>query len=106
MGNRFNSPAPHDSSGGYRDVYFKDDVSRYELVSFFIYEYMPQNSNDHDRIINVEGKVSRLEKDVSELHNEYVSKDEFSPVRNLVYGLAGLLLTSVILAIFSLLIKR
>jgi len=36
-----------------------------------------------------------------EVRNTYVTKDEFSPVRSIVYGMVGLILTSVMVAIVT-----
>ena len=40
------------------------------------------------------------------LDNKYVTKEEFQTVKALVYGFAGLILTSVVLALVYLVIKQ
>lgn len=39
------------------------------------------------------------------LNNSYVTKDQFDPVKKLVYGMTGLILTAVIVAIMTLLLS-
>lgn len=41
----------------------------------------------------------------SQMAGAFVTKDEFAPVKNLVYGLAGLILTACVLAIVGLVLK-
>jgi len=36
-----------------------------------------------------------------EVRDTYVTKDEFSPIRSIVYGMVGLVLTSVMVAIVT-----
>jgi hypothetical protein len=40
----------------------------------------------------------------SNLNNTYVTKDQFDPIKKLVYGLVGLILTAVVISIMTLLI--
>ncbi len=40
------------------------------------------------------------------LQNSYVTKDQFDPVKKLVYGMTGLILTAVIVAIMTLLVGK
>jgi hypothetical protein len=42
----------------------------------------------------------------SNLNNTYVTKDQFDPVKKLVYGMTSLILTAVIVAIMTLLIGK
>jgi len=48
-------------------------------------------------------KVDSLKEDMSiikkKLDNKYITKEQFEPVRNVVYGLVGLLCTGVVVAI-------
>ena len=54
--------------------------------------------SDERSSVEVELKYIRRDLDVinEKLDNGFVTKEEFAPVRNLVYGLVGLLLTGVI----------
>ncbi len=49
--------------------------------------------------INVSEMKDKMEKD-------YVTQDEFKPVKNIVYGLVGLILTSVVGALIALVLKQ
>jgi hypothetical protein len=40
------------------------------------------------------------------LDKEYVTQDEFTPVKNIVYGIVGLILTSVVGALITLILKQ
>lgn len=52
---------------------------------------------------NLENKINTLEQ---HMENNYVSKETFSPVKMVVYGLVGLLLAAVFTALFSSLIPK
>lgn len=45
-----------------------------------------------------------IKDDIKELKGQYVTKDEFIPVRNLAYGFAALLLVGVVTALIALVI--
>lgn len=53
--------------------------------------------------------ISYIKRDIGEikdkLENNYVSKDEFTPVRNIVYGLVGILGIATVGAILKLILK-
>lgn len=55
-------------------------------------------------------KVERIEIDIAEIKEtikkDYVSQGEFRPVKNIVYGLVGIILTAVIGAIISLVVRK
>lgn len=58
-----------------------------------------------DTIANDIGYIKEDLKDIKEtVGATYVTKDQFEPIRNIVYGLVGLILTAVIVAILSLVI--
>ncbi len=50
-------------------------------------------------------QVARLETLMNLMQDNYVTRAEFEPVRNLVYGLVGLLLTGVVGAMIALIMK-
>lgn len=54
--------------------------------------------------------IEYLKRDIREikesLRQDLVHKDEFTPVRNVVYGMVGLILVSVIGAIVALVIRK
>ena len=74
---------------------------------------MPENYNQRDidrakadgqllsDVASIKDKVISIEK---KLENNYVTKDEFTPIKNLVYGLVGLILTGVVMALLGLVI--
>lgn len=84
---------------------------------------MPDNNSllkiMQDKIKSIEQKIDELPtKTEMELANEkllkqvleevkkdFVSKDEFSPIRNLVYGVAGAVGLAIITAVISLIIR-
>lgn len=53
--------------------------------------------------------IGYIKRDLAEIKNKmennYVTRDEFTPVRNIVYGMAGLILIGFVGAIISLVIK-
>ena len=52
-----------------------------------------------ERTIHIEATLDRLQADIN---NKYVSKNEFAPVKSIVYGLVALILTSVAAAVVAL----
>lgn len=63
-----------------------------------------QESNSiRETLAVVVSKLERMEKDIAEINEtlkqEYVTRQEFAPIKSLVYGVVGLILTSVISAI-------
>lgn len=54
--------------------------------------------------------LSYLKEDIADIkrkmEGDYVTKDQFEPVRKIVYGLVAILLTSVVLAVVALVIKQ
>lgn len=48
--------------------------------------------------------ISDLKREMKEKNNELVTKTEFNPVRNIVYGMVGLILIGVLSAIIALVI--
>ncbi len=50
--------------------------------------------------------VTKLNKLEERMDEKFVTQTEFTPVRKIVYGLAGLILSSTVIAILALVIKR
>lgn len=42
----------------------------------------------------------------NEINSKYVTKEEFAPVKAIVYGLVSLILTSVVVALIALVVTR
>lgn len=55
-------------------------------------------------------KVQYIESEVGKINDklekEYVTKDQFEPVKNIVYGLVSLILVAVVGALVALVIKK
>jgi hypothetical protein len=56
-----------------------------------------------ERIRNIQQTVANIE---ALLASKYVTRDEFNPVRNVAFGIVGIILTAVAIAIISLVIKK
>lgn len=70
------------------------------------------NDNTGTRLARIDERTEFMARAIKEIKDElkdidkkYVTKDQFLPVRNLVYGLASLLLTSIVGAIIALIIE-
>jgi hypothetical protein len=57
----------------------------------------------------IQNDISYIKSDIKEIKDSvvtgYVTKDQFEPVKRIVYGLVGLILTSVVVAIVTLVLK-
>lgn len=60
-------------------------------------------------LARIDERTKRLEEDFIDLKSQftsnYVTKEEFSPIKNLVYGGVGLILVSVLTAVLYLVVK-
>lgn len=57
-------------------------------------------------VIRLEEHMKGLALGVAKIEREMITKDEFAPVKNVVYGLVALILTSVFGALIGLVIMR
>lgn len=55
-----------------------------------------------EKIDGIEGKIDRME---SHIDGRYVTQQEFEPIRNLVYGVVGTVLLSVLGAVIALVVR-
>ena len=55
---------------------------------------------------DIKSDVADLKQRIDNMGNRYVSQDEFKPVRSIVYGLVGIILTTVIGALISLVLLK
>lgn len=62
-------------------------------------------SGDHDLLIKVEAKLDGLIASFNSSNATYVTKEAFDPVRRIAYGLVGVIVTAVVLAVIALVIK-
>lgn len=71
---------------------------------------MPRKSNDEVQIAVMANDISYIKKSVEDINkkitDDFVSKDEFEPVKRLVYGLVSLILITVVGAVLALVIIR
>lgn len=70
----------------------------------------PRTPGEQTRLAVMANDISYIKTDVAEIkstvQHQYVTKDEFTPVRNIVYGLVTIILIAVTGAIVSLVLKR
>ena len=67
------------------------------------------DENEHSMLARLDERVQSVQRELHTLtgkFNEYVTHTEFTPVRLLVYGLAGLLLSSVVAAVIATVLHR
>jgi len=58
-------------------------------------------------ILNKTGYIEKEVKDIREkLEDDYVTQDQFEPVKNIVYGMISVVLLAVIGAVVALVIKK
>jgi hypothetical protein len=62
--------------------------------------------SDHDLLIRVDQKVSDLVTRLDVRDKEYVTKAEFWPVKALVYGCVGIMLSTVVAALLYLVVHH
>ncbi|TQF41159.1 hypothetical protein UNPF46_08545 [Bradyrhizobium sp. UNPF46] len=60
---------------------------------------------DHDLLIELRTEMRGLRDDFKDAKSQYVTRSEFWPVKMLVYGFAGLLLSSVVMALLVLVVR-
>jgi hypothetical protein len=65
--------------------------------------------DDSDNLKVIANDISYMKRDISDIkrtvQHSYVTKDEFEPIKNIVYGLVGLILVSVVGALVSLVMR-
>jgi len=66
--------------------------------------------DDHDLLIEATTNIKNIRVNVVEikakLDNDYVTKEEFEPVKKLVYGLVGIILLTVVGALLAVIIVQ
>ncbi len=73
--------------------------------------YNQTNQDDHPpEMRDVPVHLYYMRKDVNDikktLENGYVTKDEFDPIRRIVYGMVGLILSGVVAGLLTLIISN
>ena len=64
-----------------------------------------KKSTDHDLLIRIDEKVKIIIDEMDSMKSNYVTKEEFTPVKKLVYGQAAIVLVAVVSALASVIIK-
>ncbi len=80
-----------------------------------------ENNELQERIAKLEVKVENTKEDMDHLHTKinemkdkcskdciffFASKEQFAPVRNIVYGMAGIIMTSFLIALITLVMRK
>lgn len=70
---------------------------------------MPSNSSDTTKIALIQQDISymkdKLDNVDQKISTHYVSREEFEPIKKIVYGMVGLILVAVVGALVSLVVK-
>ena len=61
-----------------------------------------RGQHNAELLVRIDERTARQERDTA----KYVTREEFAPIKGLVYGLVGLLLTGVIGAVLALVIRK
>lgn len=67
---------------------------------------MPTSKPENERLAVLETQMKSLVENQANNQSKYVTKEAFAPVQLIVYGLAGLILSSVIGALVIMVVKR
>lgn len=69
-----------------------------------------ENTDERITLATLKTDLEYIKRDISEikltLKTDYVTREEFSPIKSIVYGLVGIVLTSVIGALVALVIRQ
>lgn len=57
--------------------------------------------DDHDLLIETAAKLNTMKEALDALDDNFVYKSDFIPVRNIVYGFTGLILSAVLVALLA-----
>ena len=77
----------------------------------------PDSTNLQSQVAVMASQVTRMSQDINEIkgdvrqirsdnENHYVTKEEFEPVRRIVYGMVTIILVAVLGAIIALVVRR
>lgn len=70
---------------------------------------MPNNNSSDTKIALIQQDISYMKDKLDnvdlKISTHYVSRDEFEPIKKIVYGMVGLILTAVVGALISLVLK-
>ena len=65
-----------------------------------------KRSSDIDLLTRIDERTKRMAEDMTILRGDYVKKEEFDPVRKLVFGMVALVMVSVIGALLALVLNK
>lgn len=70
---------------------------------------MTPGNNNRTNLDVIQNDISYIKQDIKEIKDSvvtsYVTKDQFEPIKRVVYGLVGLILTSVVIAVVTLVLR-
>ena len=69
-----------------------------------------ENTDERITLATLKTDLEYIKRDIADIKSvlkaDYVTRDEFSPIKSIVYGLVGIVLTSVIGALVALVVKQ
>lgn len=65
----------------------------------------PQHLGGRELLIRIDERTKGMEEDIKVIKDDFVKKEEFKPIKNLVYGLVSLILTGVVGALLALVVR-
>lgn len=68
-------------------------------------EYQEPSPTIKELLIKLDVQMTYISNDIKKIEQNYITKNEFAPVQKLVYGGAGLMLTLILGALVSLILK-
>lgn len=67
---------------------------------------LPNGERIADIVIRLDERTANMARDMAELRAVIVTQPEFKPVKAVVYGLVGIVLTAVVVALVALVIQN
>lgn len=59
-----------------------------------------------EKIAEMHSDVKYMIQEIAEIKSKYVTRNMFEPIQKIVYGLVGLILTSVVVALIALVVQQ
>lgn len=90
------------------DKHQKQDTENFQAIHTHLDRLDKATNNDLIiyKLDEMKRDISDLKREMKEKNNELVTKTEFNPVRNIVYGMVSLILIGVLSAIIALVVIR
>lgn len=82
---------------------FSNDVEFLKRISKELSEKLAKIQIDHDMLIRIDTRTYQMEEFIREVKDNYVSREEFTPVQKIVYGVVWVICSSVGLGLLGLL---